>query len=428
MDTHALFSGKSGRFIEMVKCWVYGFIQIIIRAIEDAFYELLFPLKAVTMSLNGKKLFYIDKELDRLDKASSVIQKTICYNQGAYIQHSFMGAEKHKEMKRVFYEMFKDKNVEKNIERLRSDSDLAVKTKSFIDFMNYGLYENVVKNFEFIQAYFMERDDVMPRICIKGRFKTLYGEEENILTIFRDRAVDYISDYDSFRNSALRYTLEEGSYYLQNNIPKAILNDSYYNSRIDYAKIENLVRLSKSKYMAEQKLNKEWSGYWKDYSVDKDKSAFYKSTLVIPMTLWNNESITRNFVKKVAEKDRKANIKSVDRYIFGMLCIDHVKKDYFVEEYDMRWGYMFADILSLYLFNRMVYTEISETFYDIEKYLKSKNMIIDIDKIDIPYDELYKDLAERDYFSFKPRSSKRNHLFSLDEDLMNFVSTKKDLS
>lgn len=87
----------------------------------------------------------------------------------------------------------------------------------------------------------------------------------------------------------------------------------------------------------------------------KDK-LFYKSTLIVPMTLWNND-LSEEFKELV-------NLDNVDRTIFGFLCFDHVDADYFDEENDVALGYVFADILSMYIFARLIYMESSKTFSD----------------------------------------------------------------
>jgi len=50
------------------------------------------------------------------------------------------------------------------------------------------------------------------------------------------------------------------------------------------------------------------------------------------------------------------------RTIFGYLCFDHVEENYFNDDIDIDVGYIFADIISLYMVTRSIYTELSTTY------------------------------------------------------------------
>jgi len=65
------------------------------------------------------------------------------------------------------------------------------------------------------------------------------------------------------------------------------------------------------------------------------------------MTLWNND-LSEEFKELV-------NLENVDRTIFDFLCFDHVDVNYFDEEGDVALGYVFADIVSMYIFARLIY-------------------------------------------------------------------------
>ena len=88
----------------------------------------------------------------------------------------------------------------------------------------------------------------------------------------------------------------------------------------------------------------------------------YKSTLIIPLTLWNNK-LAKLFVEKF-------NMKDVERTIFGYLCFDHIETYYFYEDFDVNAGYIFADLLSLYLLTYIIYIEQSTTYKKIQNHLK----------------------------------------------------------
>jgi hypothetical protein len=105
-----------------------------------------------------------------------------------------------------------------------------------------------------------------------------------------------------------------------------------------------------------------WDHYWKDYQPGRDgHRSFYKSTLIVPLTLWNNE-VSQEFTNAV-------NISDIERSVFGFLCFDHRDLDYFDESSDVFVGKIFADVLCTYVFIRMIYTDFSKTFEKIRGYL-----------------------------------------------------------
>src|SRR5260370_18109716 len=118
-------------------------------------------------------------------------------------------------------------------------------------------------------------------------------------------------------------------------------------------------------------------------------------------------------------KLRVTDREKIDRYIFGYLCLDHREIGYFDEEHDVSFGYIFADLLSVYAFTRMVYTDVSRTFSDVQKFLQESNIHWKVEK-------LMEHLAERklvDHFGSGERAeSKRNKLISTDEVLLSYTS------
>lgn len=70
-------------------------------------------------------------------------------------------------------------------------------------------------------------------------------------------------------------------------------------------------------------------------------------------------------------------MKEVDRTIFGYLCLDHISTNYFNPIFDIDSGYIYADILSLYLFVRFVFVNQSETYQKVVMLLKTKGISCD---------------------------------------------------
>ncbi len=136
--------------------------------------------------------------------------------------------------------------------------------------------------------------------------------------------------------------------------------------------------------------------------------------MIIPMTLWNSD-LSEDFKKRI-------NIKNVDRVIFGFLCMDHVDTNFFDEETDVPVGYYFADILSMYLLTRLIYTEISETFRNIENYLDKSIFEETLEKIDIEWKKLSSLPKEANSILKQISETDNNQLYSIDNSLAQYVS------
>jgi hypothetical protein len=120
-------------------------------------------------------------------------------------------------------------------------------------------------------------------------------------------------------------------------------------------------------------LSDKWEEYWSG-AAGKGDASFYKSTLIHPLTLWDND-ISEEFKRGV-------NISNVDRSIFGFLCFDHRDVNYFEEDADAFVAKIFADIMCTYVFIRMIYTDFSSTFIKVREVLGKNSVNIQMHKID----------------------------------------------
>ena len=207
-----------------------------------------------------------------------------------------------------------------------------------------------------------------PRICLKGNFRL--DESDKIVSIFRDHPIDYESDVDIRKNTGFHSIQMTGKYFIENNIPAAALRGDYVNPRLNTEKIQADYKKPTVKNV--RALTERWGSYWRDEHPSGDPS-LYKSTLIHPLTLWDNE-ISNEFKSSV-------DIENVDRSIFGFLCFDHRTVDYFEESSDSFVAKIFADILCTYIFIRMVYTDLSHTFSAVLDLLGKKNLKLNIHKI-----------------------------------------------
>ena len=285
--------------------------------------------------------------------------KFICYHQGEFIQYAFLAGEYHKSMKIEFL-----KN-EKDISKIQKKHD------ELLEYLNEKLGYIVIRSFEMIQAFFEGRKLKPPRVCIKVNFDP---DKETVTALFRDQKVKYISDCSVNENKGFQYIKENGKYYLCQDIPKEAKAGEYFNPRLIKEAVSNYSPESRiKKYIRTKRKNfidDNWVNCWKRTSLDNGQSIepyyrnCYKSTLIVPLTLWNNK-LDKRFLEKF-------NIENVNRTIFGYLCFDHVETEYFDPVLDVDFGYIFADILSLYLLIRFIFVNQSATYNKVKRYLEAQ--------------------------------------------------------
>lgn len=366
---------------------------------KEALSDYFQPIRYIFKSLNKTLSFEEEKKTLTLKYEKNlnvlrVIQKSVCFNQGKYLEYTFLTAEKHRNLKDAFRE---NKNDLDNI---------SILTANLTNYINKTFYENTRENFKILHAYFKHRKGRDPRICIKGNFRL--NNKSTVVSVFRDEMVNYESGSEVSENFGFKSVYKTGKYYIENNIPKATAEGTYYNPRLDKKRVRDLLGYDKNQNI------KKWSECWVG-DKSENNSSFYKSTLIVPMTLWNN---------KVSDEFKKLiNMANVDRTIFGFLCFDHEDEDYFNEEEDTSVGYVFADIISMYVFTRLVYMEISKTFSSAESWLDENNVIPDTESLSAIWKNIPSSLDPDEILGIKTKETKDNDLFTLDEGLLKFANS-----
>jgi hypothetical protein len=175
-------------------------------------------------------------------------------------------------------------------------------------------------------------------------------------------------------NTGFEQVYKSGKYYLNNNIPDEVKQSRYKNPRLNEAKAikytHMLNRWEKFKIKKFKKPDEKWIDCWEEIrkpdgsTYRPNPEACYKSTIIIPMTLRENKYGNPEFFKRFRIQD------DTERAIYGFLCIDHHQEDFFEQEPDQRIGYIFADIMSLYLITHLTYTRYSKTYPKVKQYLK----------------------------------------------------------
>ncbi|MCP3922074.1 MAG: hypothetical protein GY714_05745 [Desulfobacterales bacterium] len=277
-----------------------------------------------------------------------LIKKFICYNQGWLAQFSFLAGEIHKNIKSEYNKGDKSnpKTLEKNCKIIEGQ-------------LNEYLSEIFKKNCNYFFDHFNNRSQKKPRVCLKIVLKN-----GDVAAMYRDR-YEYTVRYPIDDNKGFKTVNKNGNPYFCNDIPQAARDEKYYNYRLDNKKVKRLYFNNfNEKKPAQNNIN--WQECWKKNEIDgelKDTSfeSCYKSTLIIPLTLVNNDGLQDSF-RKHFKIPHLVDENSNQRAIYGYLCFDHQETDYFIEEIDCRIGYVFADILSVYLIHMLVFTQYSETY------------------------------------------------------------------
>jgi len=371
--------------------------------IWDAIIAFFRPLKGFPIDLERVRSEenYLSDELYVPLRYIRVIQDSACYNQGAFTQYWYLASQKHK-------------RIRLELDGLKNRDKLTALSADLINFLNYEFHRAALENFNFIHDYFGSRDSLEPRICIKGYFHT--DDRDTVITVFRDREVDYEPSTPMGTNTGFDYVHQKGKYYLCNDLYSAAIEGKYSNPRLDHNSID---KAKKTPFLT---LRKKWSSFWKDSPTLGGETDYYRSTLIIPMTFWNN-SLNKEFLEALEILPNKK------RTIFGFLCIDHAKANYFKQEADVSVGYYFADALSQYLFSRLVYTTISTTQEKLEEYLKEHPVSVDEEKLE----RLVEVLAR---VAYRPKSVREinessedeNYTYMIDESLRQYINKVREIT
>lgn len=306
----------------------------------------------------------LETTLAAFESLSDFLREVICYNQGEFIQYNFRAGELHKTLKDTW------RDSPQNLTTLHT----------LCDDLEKFLYTNLKRisqdNFEYIKQYFGDRHVISPRVCTKVNFDK--DGEQKIVPLFRDTDVNYLSEHLLWEDSGFLFVQEHGNVFFSPNIPERVANGEYVNARIDHKKAKAYWKQKGKELKREAQeptdsgkefqSDEEWVKCWKlegTHALDPT-SCYYKSTVIIPMTLWNNE-LTDEFRNEINKKLRETieSPEEISRIIFGYLCLDHVEDNYFNKNTDIHIGYIFADILSLYMVTQFVYTDMSRTFADV---------------------------------------------------------------
>jgi hypothetical protein len=284
-------------------------------------------------------------------RAVHMLRDYVCFSQGRAIEHFHLATLRHKEMRLA-------------LQASESDRKLRTRTavSNFLGYLNEEFEFFARTTFKKLAAHFERRSNSLSRVrmCLKGNWQ---GQNAQIVDIIRDRDTDYKSSpIDVSSNEGFEAVSSTGTYFLENDLPDLALKGRYRNPRIDQEQVNKL----REKLRGEDRRDAraldelEWRSCWIDREEPGHPTRFYRSTLIIPCTVWNN-SLSELFLESIRKRNPKMSPK-FDRIILGYLCLDHVDVGFFKKPLDISVGYVAADIISIFLFTRWLLTEDSETY------------------------------------------------------------------
>jgi len=284
----------------------------------------------------------------------------ICFNQGELAQFNFLAGEFHKPLK----DELRKEVI--NTEVLRNHFENLTEKISKLTAEAFN------SNCQTIEQYFIDRSKNPPRFCVKA------NKDGRVFDIFRPNPEYFSLTYSYKDNTGCESVVDTGKYYICNNVPKAIQNEEYNNPRIDCIKVRRRIR-DDGTFENEN----DWYDCWQSNSSSETneikrphKSSCYKSTLIIPITLLRNkldDSFRSHF-----RIPKLNNQMEISRAIYGFFCIDHVEPNYFNEDLDVKAGYIFADIMSLYIITGLMFTEYSGSYNRVKEMIGYKEENTDV--------------------------------------------------
>lgn len=302
------------------------------------------------------------------------LREVVYYNQVTLANFSFVASQRHKDLKTEY-------NKVSSIENPSSDDIKKLKSlaEDLLFYTNSEFRMIAGQNFKYMQNFFKykARQGQEVRVCIK----IVDEQTNNVVTFARDTydTYDYGTDCSIDKNTAFSEIYATGKYYLCNDIPKEAKKGSYKNTRIEESQITHYKEpglFEKFGLWISREPHNEWVRCWKPMQTPHGRNALppvkscYKSTLVIPMSIANNINGT-NLSSEFQQHFKLQN--PLQRAILGFLCLDHVEKFFFEQSEDVDLGYIFSDIMSLYLIDTLTYTNYSRTYTESMKIINKSN-------------------------------------------------------
>jgi hypothetical protein len=255
------------------------------------------------------------------------------------VEYIYVSSQKHKTLRLLLEQRHAD------IDRTRTAFD------ELTNYLNSRFFEAAAASFQQLHIHFRDRGRKPPRISIRGNFRT-GGSQDTVVTIFGDSVTFGNTELHVSEDASLQYSARTGRYYFCNDLLAGVASGEYYNRYINQDRVKNVLALSP--VLGKFALERRWSQVWASTTGKARALPASRSVLVVPIAL-DGKHVTKEFVSNV-------DIGDVDQLIFGFVSFEHDDHGYFSREIDVPVSYIAADLLSIYAFHRMKYTEFSETY------------------------------------------------------------------
>lgn len=287
-------------------------------------------------------------------RMTELVRRGALFNQDALLDFSLVSHELHRK-------------VRLTLEALDADGKHSVaRWKPLFDAMremnrtlNRRTQRVAHQNFELLHQHFRDRHPVAPRMSLmlcqrepdSDIFTYAYARDGGAQQgCVASRIID---------NSGFEHVAARGAYYLNNDIPASAVEGNYRNPRFDATVLQNL-RERQSGGVSPN----DWLSIWKD-GASTDARSHYKSTLIVPLAV-RTDLLSKEFNLCMEERfsthlghSRRV---SASQLILGFLCLDHGSTNYFDSEVDVELAHVFAGQLSIYVFERIMLTDLSMTY------------------------------------------------------------------
>lgn len=252
----------------------------------------------------------------------------------------------------------------------KQTTELEAKCKKLETYLDDGQTEAIGINYNHMLDYFHGRAKHPPRITIKGY------QNGRICDIYRKNP-EYNNEFRPESNTGFKHVRDTGQWYLCNDIPAASASGDYLNPRLVKERAQEYIAGIQNKGGHN---HKKWIECWVANSGEfspqpPSAESCYMSTLIIPMTLLNNQGLSHEFRNHFNIPRPNADKQDIQRAVYGCLCFDHREVGYFNDNTDMNlnkdicMGYVFADLLSLYIIANLNYLEYSKTYHLVKSSL-----------------------------------------------------------
>lgn len=322
---------------------------------------------------------------DQAVRLMKLVKNTICVNQGAFIQYEGLTASLHMDMKQYLHEHFKELLILIEAKATKQDflsaltnisnesfKGLANRCRKLESFLNERFQESISENFTLLHKLLQLKDrnsEIPPRICLKS-VEEINGQL-NVIDLFRDSGSMHRKSSPLALNTGFLKVYETGQNFFENDIPSRVIDNEapYFNTRITPKTVGSFDFSENLKFP-----DFNWISCWgKSVETEIENRSCYKSTIIIPVTLFNH-NLDRSFV-------HACGFDGIDRAIFAFLCIDHTDVDYFDQNYDVDAGYTIADLMSLYFMTRYEHISLSNSYKSAKTAIKYHEALAELKRI-----------------------------------------------